>query len=76
LGRHPDVAQACVAKPDTTPSEDALRPLRPRQRPGLCPSARGVVRRRAAACGTNKIDRTALVDRAAATYARASGRRV
>ena len=73
LGRHPDVAQACVvpvadeikyqlpvafvvAEARHPADRGRAAPLRPRQRPGLCPSARGVGRRRAAA-GRHQQDR-------------------
>lgn len=67
LGRHPDVAQACVVPvPDEikqapgrlrrrearcVTDRGSPAPLRPRQRPGLRLPARRLVRRRAAACG-------------------------
>jgi long-chain acyl-CoA synthetase len=93
LGRHPDVAQACVvpvadeikyqlpvafvvAKPGTRPSEDALRRFALDNGPAYAhPRAVWFVDELPLA-GTNKIDRKALVDRAAAAYARENGRRV
>ena len=93
LGRHPDVAQACVvpvadeikyqlpvafvvAKPGSTPSEDALRRFALDNGPAYAhPRAVWFVDELPLA-GTNKIDRKALVDRAAAAYARDNARRV
>jgi acyl-coenzyme A synthetase/AMP-(fatty) acid ligase len=93
LGRHPDVAQACVvpvadeikyqlpvafvvAKPGTTPSEDALRRFAIDNGPAYAhPRAVWFVDELPLA-GTNKIDRTALVERAAAAFAREDARRV
>jgi long-chain acyl-CoA synthetase len=93
LGRHPDVAQACVvpvadeikyqlpvafvvAKPGTTPTEDALRRFALDNGPAYAhPRAVWFVDELPLA-GTNKIDRKTLVDRAAAAYARENGRRV
>jgi acyl-CoA synthetase (AMP-forming)/AMP-acid ligase II len=91
LGRHPDVAQACVvpvaddikyqlpvafvvAKPGTKPSEDALRRFALDHGPAYAhPRAVWFVPELPLA-GTNKIDRKALVERAAASYKR--GRQV
>jgi len=93
LGRHPDVAQACVVpvadeikyqlpvafvvpRPGATPSEDALRRFALDNGPAYAhPRAVWFVDELPLA-GTNKIDRKALIDRAAATYARENGRRV
>jgi acyl-CoA synthetase (AMP-forming)/AMP-acid ligase II len=87
LGRHPDVAQACVVpvadaikyqlpvafivpKPGTTPSEDALRRFALDNGPAYAhPRAIWFVPELPLA-GTNKIDRKALVERAAAAYKR------
>jgi long-chain acyl-CoA synthetase len=93
LGRHPDVAQACVVpvadeikyqlpvafvvpRPGARPTEDALRRFALDNGPAYAhPRAVWIVDELPLA-GTNKIDRKALVDRAAATYARENGRRV
>jgi long-chain acyl-CoA synthetase len=65
-----------VAKPGTSPTEDALRRFALDNGPAYAhPRAVWVVDELPLA-GTNKIDRKALVDRAAASYARADGRRV
>lgn len=93
LGRHPDVAQACVvpvpdeikyqlpvafvvAKPGTSPTEDALRRFALDNGPAYAhPRAVWFVDELPLA-GTNKIDRKTLVDRAVATYARDDAKRV
>jgi acyl-CoA synthetase (AMP-forming)/AMP-acid ligase II len=87
LGRHPDVAQACVVpvadeikyqlpvafvvpKPGARPSEDALRRFALDNGPAYAhPRAVWFVDELPLA-GTNKIDRRALVERAAAAFAR------
>ena len=94
LGRHPDVAQACVV-----PVADEIKYQLPvafvvprarhaRRARTRCAASRSTTARpmpiRARVwfvdelplAGTNKIDRKALVDRAAAAYARDNGRRV
>jgi long-chain acyl-CoA synthetase len=93
LGRHPEVAQACVvpvaddikyqlpvafvvAKPGTRPTEDALRRFALDNGPAYAhPRAVWFIDELPLA-GTNKIDRKALIERAAATYMRENGRRV
>jgi long-chain acyl-CoA synthetase len=65
-----------VAKPGSTPTEDALRRFALDNGPAYAhPRAVWFVDELPLA-GTNKIDRKALVDRAAAAYARDNGRRV
>ena len=87
LGRHPDVAQACVVpvadeikyqlpvafvvpRPGVKPSVDALRRHALDNGPAYAhPRAVWFVDELPLA-GTNKIDRKALIDRAAAAFAR------
>ena len=65
-----------VIAPGTRPTEDALRRFVLDNGPAYAhPRAVWFVDELPLA-GTNKIDRKALVDRAAATYARENGRRV
>ena len=93
LGRHPDVAQACVVpvadeikyqlpvafvvpRPGSDPSEDALRRFALDNGPAYAhPRAVWFVPELPLA-GTNKIDRKALVERAAALYKREAARQL
>jgi long-chain acyl-CoA synthetase len=93
LGRHPDVAQACVVpvpdaikyqlpvafvvpKPGARPNEEALRRFALDNGPAYAhPRAVWFVDELPLA-GTNKVDRKALVERAAAAYSREAARRL